>query len=156
MDDYEGTIVSVSSHYHNAKVQYESFYLGISTTIAVISGIVFIAPLIMLYFLMRSSTISKIREIAINRSLGMSNSAAIAMQFYELVSIISLYAIPGYILAIVFMLLTNGIFAEYALDAITLGGSLLLIFAIIIVVGLLPIIRIVEKVPQKMITKYDI
>lgn len=156
MDDYEGTIVSVSSHYHNAKVQYESFYLGISTTIAVISGIVFIAPLIMLYFLMRSSTISKIREIAINRSLGMRNSAAIAMQFYELVSIISLYAIPGYILAIVFMLVTNGIFAEYALDAITLGGSLLLIFAIIIVVGLLPIIRIVEKVPQKMITKYDI
>ena len=54
------------------------------------------------------------------------------------------------------MVWVNGIFAEYALDAITLGGSLLLIFAIIIVVGLLPIIRIVEKVPQKMITKYDI
>lgn len=156
MSDYNGSIVKTSSDYNNARVMYESFYLGISTTIAILSGIVFIAPLIMLYFLMRSSTISKIKEIAINRSLGMRNASAIAMQFYELVTIISIYAIPGYLVAIVFMFATNGVFANYSLDVFTLGGSLVLIFAIIILVGLLPILRIVKKIPQKMITKYDI
>lgn len=156
INDYEKTIVSTYSEYANAKKAYETIYLGITLTISVISGIIFIAPLIMLYFLMRSSTISKIKEIAICRSLGMRNSSVIATQFVELVSITAIYAIPGYLLAIVIMFMTNGIFAEYALDPLTLGTSLVIILLIIVLVGLLPILRIVKKVPQKLITKYDI
>lgn len=156
LKDYKNTAFECISIYNDAKTKYITFYLGISITLGVISTIIFIAPLIMLYFLMRSSTISKIREIAIYRSLGMRNRSVIANQFIELFSIITLYAIPGWLLGLIFMITTNGILAEFKLDIITIGGTLILIFVIIVAVGLLPILRIVKKVPQKLITKYDI
>ena len=144
------------SAYENNKQHYLGIYYGITLTLTVVSSIIFIAPLIMLYFLMRSSTIGKIKEIAIFRALGMRNRTVIATQFFELLSIISLYAIPGYLLGLVFMVATNGIFATYALDVITIFGSFILLMLIIISVGLLPILRIVKKIPQQLITKYDI
>lgn len=144
------------STYENSKQHYLGIYYGITLTMSVVSIIVFIAPLIMLYFLMRSSTIGKIKEIAIFRALGMKNRTVIATQFFELLSIISLYAIPGYILGLIFMVATNGIFATYSLDIITIVGSFILLMLIIITVGLLPILRIVKKIPQELITKYDI
>lgn len=156
LSDYKYGAFKCTSNYNIARVRYISIYLGISVTLAIVSAIIFIAPLIMLYFLMRSSTINKIREIAIYRALGMRNRTVILTQFLELVSIISLYALPGYLFAIIFMVLTNGVLAEFSIDLITIGGSFILIFTIIVLVGLLPILRIVKKIPQKLITKYDI
>lgn len=163
-DDYEQILKEFNnvdafkfeSQYLSDKEHYSQVYFGITLTLIVISLIIFIAPLIMLYFLMRSSTIQKIKEIAIFRALGMRNRTVIANQFLELLAIISLYAIPGYLLGLIFMFVTNGVFATYALDIITIVGSFLLIMVIIILVGLLPILRIVKKIPQQLITKYDI
>ena len=145
-----------TSTYENNKQNYLSIYMGITITMTLVSLIVFIAPLIMLYFLMRSSTINKIKEIAIFRALGMRNRTVIATQFFELLSIISLYALPGYFVGIIFMILTNGVLATYSIDVITIFGSLALLMLIIVSVGLLPILRIVKKIPQQLITKYDI
>ena len=156
LNDYRFGAFKCTSDFNTARIKYISFYLGISVTLAIISGIVFIAPLIMLYFLMRSSTIGKIKEIAIYRALGMRNRSVITTQFLELLSIISLYALPGYLFGIIFMVLTKGVFADFAVDVITIFGSFALIFIIIVLVGLLPILRIVKRVPQKLITKYDI
>lgn len=156
LKDMENDVFSFESTYESNKQFYLGIYFGITLTMTVISAVVFIAPLIMLYFLMRSSTISKIKEIAIFRALGMRNRTVIATQFFELLSIISLYAIPGYILGLIFMIATNGVFATYALDIVTIVGSFVLLMLIIIAVGLLPILRIVKKIPQQLITKYDI
>lgn len=156
LKDYRYGAFNCNSEFNNARIKYVSFYLGISITLGIISTIVFIAPLIMLYFLMRSSTISRIKEIAIYRALGMRNRTVIATQFFELLSIISIYAVPGYLLGVIFMVLTKGVLADFAVDVITVGGSFILIFVIIVLVGLLPILRIVKRVPQKLITKYDI
>lgn len=156
LKDMENDVFTFESTYENNKQHYLGIYFGITLTLSVVSVVIFIAPLIMLYFLMRSSTIGKIREIAIFRALGMRNRTVIATQFFELLSIISIYAIPGYVLGIIFMLATNGIFATYSLDIITIVGSFVLLMLIIVTVGLLPILRIVKKIPQELITKYDI
>ena len=153
---FDKDVLEFRSEYDISKRAYEQKYLGVTLTIALVSLIAFIAPLIMLYFLMRSSTISKIKEIAIFRALGMRNSTVIGMQFIELATITTIFSLPGYLGAIIFMFATNGVFANYSLDIFTLGGSLVLIFAIILLVGILPILRIVKKVPQELITKYDI
>lgn len=156
MEEYKESTFKMTSVYETDKTKYENIYLGISVATAILSVIVFIAPLIMLYFLMRSSIISKVKEIGIYRALGMKNIVVILTQAIETLSIISIYAIPGYIVAIVFMNLTNGTLANFAVDFITCFISLALIIFTIIIVGLLPIFRVIKKVPQKILTKYDI
>lgn len=156
MEEYKETTFTMTSVYETDKTKYENIYLGISAATAILSVIVFIAPLIMLYFLMRSSIISKVKEIGIYRALGMKNIVVILTQAIEVISIISIYAIPGYIVAIVFMSLTNGTLANFSVDILTCSISFLLILFTIVFVGLLPIFRVIKKVPQKIMTKYDI
>lgn len=148
--------VEINSEYLLNREEYMKSKRIISQVFLMIAVFSFVGPLIMLYFLMRSSTITKSKEIGIYRALGMRNRSVIGMYFLEIITITSIFAIPGYLLALLFMITSDIGSYVFKVDIVTIVGSLIMIVILIIFVGLLPVLRLIKKTPQKIMTKYDI
>lgn len=156
IDNFNSDKVEINSEYLLNREEYMKSKKIISQVFLTIAIFSFVGPLIMLYFLMRSSTITKSKEIGIYRALGMRNRSVIGMYFLEIITITSVFAVPGYLLALLFMITSDIGSYIFKVDVITVVGSLIMIIALIVFVGLLPVLRLIRKTPQKIMTKYDI
>jgi len=117
-----------------------------------------IAPLLMLYFVMRSNMISRIKEIGIYRALGLRRYNIYKMHLGEILAITSLFSFSGYILALFVMFQSNRkiLIPVFKLNFPVLFGSLAIIVIINVLVGLLPVFRLMRNTPQAILSKYDI
>lgn len=115
--------------------------------------------MIAMFFMQRSSTFSRIREIGVLRSIGASKRNIYKIFFYELVAVIICSTMVGYFIGVYLtaelaksaigltMFKFNFFIAIVAL-AVTVGFNILF--------GMLPVIGLLRKTPAEILSKYDI
>ena len=129
-------------------------------SLAVLLAVVSIIMALCLYFIMRSSLMGDIKEVGINRAIGVSRKNLSYRYLIETLLIFVLTIFVGFLLSSILMgLLTNiaaslGGFVYYPwwLGAITLIG----ITAITVICGQLPIRSLLRRSPAEILAKYDI
>ena len=135
-------------------------YYGAFVSLAVLLAVVSIIMALCLYFIMRSSLMGDIKEVGINRAIGVSRKNLSYRYLIETLLIFVLTIFVGFLLSSILMgLLTNiaaslGGFVYYPwwLGAITLLG----ITAITVICGQLPIRSLLRRSPAEILAKYDI
>ena len=135
-------------------------YYGAFVSLAVLLAVVSIIMALCLYFIMRSSLMGDIKEVGINRAIGVSRKNLSYRYLIETLLIFVLTIFVGFLLSSILMgLLTNiaaslGGFVYYPwwLGAITLIG----ITAITVICGQLPIRSLLRRSPAEILAKYDI
>ncbi len=113
-----------------------------------------------MYFIMRSSLMSRIKEVGIYRAIGVSKKNLMFKFLIESLVLTTLTVFIGYIGTSVFISLALGmssLVAQIFYYPIWLAGAIFLIlYAVCTLCGILPIFSLLRKTPSEILAKYDI
>ncbi|MBE6608422.1 MAG: ATP-binding cassette domain-containing protein, partial [Ruminococcaceae bacterium] len=113
-----------------------------------------------MYFIMRSSLMSRIKEVGIYRAIGVSKKNLVFKFFIESLVLTTLTVFIGYIGTSVFISLALGmssLVAQIFYYPLWLALAVfLLLYAVCTLCGIIPIFALLRKTPSEILAKYDI
>ncbi len=123
------------------------------------SGIIIVISLIEIFLMIRSSFLSRVKEVGIYRAIGVKKWDIYVMFSGEIIAITLLAAIPGILVSTYILSLLTKI--SYLKDMLVInstlvGGSILLVFVFNLVVGLVPVFNTLRKRPAEILARTDI
>lgn len=131
----------------------------------VLTGLIALAVLLVLmslcmYFIMRSSLLSCIKEVGIARAIGVSKKNLVFRFLIEAAVLTTLTVLIGYLAASGFVSVCLGIssaVAEFLYYPLWLALAVLaVLYGICLLFGILPILSLLRKTPSEILAKYDI
>lgn len=156
INEYTPAIISPDYIYNQALEEEKQ-----NITISVITMVcVLIIMSICMYFIMKSSLMNRIKEIGILRAIGTSKKNLIFKFIIESIVLATFTIMVGYLIASIFIYMCLGLSQSvsrllYYPIPIALM-VLLLLYGICILFGILPIINLLRKTPNEILSKYDI
>lgn len=126
---------------------------------AIVMGVITAVMCVSLFFIMRSSMLTRIREIGINRAIGVSKKNICFRFLVESFVLTVITIVLGFAVATFFVsLLTKGTLLANALFLPPVIAILLLVIllAASLLAGVLPVIFLLGKTPSEILAKYDI
>lgn len=168
INDEEAFLQTIDGIYE-VKTMYDAQYdrlandNNVSMTVYSILGVVcLISASVLVFFLMRSKMINDIYSIGVYRSLGSSKRKIYAKYFYDTVVMVSFTALISYVFVMfVYISATESINDYLSSDLFATDLSVpllgvLVLYALCVFFGLLPIITLLRKTPSEILAKYDI
>lgn len=154
---FEENKVKADSNYEIELANYMKLKNIVSTVVMIVAIVAFAIPSILLYFLMRSNMMSRIKEIGIYRALGLRKTSIYKMHLGEILAITTIFTVPGWLAGILFMLSKkDALISIFKVNIVVTILSFVVSVGINLLVGLLPIMNLLGKTPQEILTKYDI
>ena len=151
--------INIKDSYLASKDEYiKSKKESVKTTI-ISSGIIIIISLIEIFLMIRSSFLSRVKEVGIYRAIGVKRRDIYIMFSGEIIAITCLASIPGILFSTyVISLLTKISYLKSMLliNPIIVGYSILLVFIFNLIVGLVPIYNTLRKRPAEILSRTDI
>lgn len=125
----------------------------------IIAGILLAISFIEIYFMVRSSFLSRIKEIGILRAVGVKRFDIYKMFLGEVVVITTFASVPGFVL--MSLILNEIIKIQYlntmfVMDARVLILSFLIIYILNLFIGILPIFNVIRHTPAQILSRNDI
>lgn len=123
------------------------------------AGVILSISLVEIYLMIRSSFLSRIKEIGVLRAIGIKKKDIYRMFIGEIISITTIASMPGialmtYILYQISKIpYVNRIFI---INFNTVGISILIIYIFNIIVGLEPLYRVLRKTPARILARHDV
>jgi ABC-type antimicrobial peptide transport system permease subunit len=141
---------------------FEKVYAEIRESVAI--TVITVAAVIALmclcvFFIMRSSFMSRVREVGILRAIGVTKKNLTFRFAVETALLLLLTIVPGYGLSFWFIGSLNGapLLSEMFYFPVWLGvGLFVILAAVTLVFGVLPAITLLRKTPSEILSKYDI
>lgn len=149
----------VENTYENDKANYLKQQSSSRKSSIIFASIILAISLVEIFLMMRSSFLSRIKEVGILRAIGVKKTDIYKMFVGEILAITSTASLLGIL------------FMSYILSCITqikyLGGmfvinfwvillSIILVFAFNIIVGLLPLFGVLRKTPAAILSRHDL
>ena len=128
-------------------------------SVLIFSSIIIGISLFEIYLMIRSSFLSRIKEVGIYRAIGVKKSDIYKMFLGEILAItltasLAGIALMGYILWNVSKVKILG--SMVIINYQTIGLSILICFAFNIIVGLIPVYKVVSRTPSEILARHDI
>ncbi len=125
----------------------------------IVTASIFLVSMVILYFMMKSNAVSKITDIGVYRLLGISKNSIIGMFALESFMITTYTSLVAVILTtVVTKFLGNipslGLSIIYPWYAFV--GTILFIYLANIIIGVMPVVRLLKLPPAALAAKYDI
>lgn len=123
------------------------------------AGVILVISLVEIYLMIRSSFLSRIKEIGVLRAIGVKKKDIYRMFLGEIISITTVTSIPG--IALMSYILSQVSKIPYVdrmfiINAKTVGICILIVYSFNIIVGLLPLFKVVRKTPARILARHDI
>ncbi len=132
---------------------------GITTNLIVMAVLLALMSVCM-YFIMRSALMNRIKEVGIYRAIGVSRKNLVFRFFIESLVLTTLTVFIGFLISSAVMRLWFGIsplMSELFFYPLWMAGGLLVIlYAICLFCGTVPILTLLRKSPSEILAKYDI
>ena len=151
--------LNVINRYETDKENYIDSQKESKLSSLIFAGIILGISLIEIYLMMRSSFLSRIKEVGVLRAIGAKKREIYKKFIGEIIAITTCAGMPGVILMtyILYTLSQNTYLSRtYIVNFTTVGISILLIYAFNILVGLLPLFKVLRKTPAKILARHDI
>ncbi len=155
----EGIRYSITNPYDEALAQYkeekaEQFNGRIIVTITI-----FVISMIILYFMMKANAVQRMQDLGVYRLIGISKSSIVGIFALENAVITTYTSLVGAVLAtfatyLVSSIPSLGVNINYPWYAFLL--TVLFLYVTNIIIGILPIRKILKLPPAQLATKYDI
>jgi len=151
--------VNIKDSYLASKEEYiEGRKESIKTSL-ISSGIIIVISLIEIFLMIRSSFLSRVKEVGIYRAIGVKKKDIYIMFSGEIIAITVIAAIPGILMSSYILSLLAKI--KYIRDMIMINPmvvlfSVLLLFVFNLVVGLIPVFNTLRKRPAEILARTDV
>ena len=125
----------------------------------ILASIILAISLIEIFLMMRSSFLSRVKEVGILRAIGLKKIDIYKMFLGEIIAITTVTAIPG---LLIMANIINGLqMIPYYQDQFILNFGVICISVLIIVVfniivGLLPVFNVIRKTPAQILSRNDV
>ena len=156
---YSDLKLNIRDSYNYSKSNYIKDRRIAAKSNVIFAIIIMSVSLIEIYLIVRSSFLSRIKEVGIFRAIGMKKIDIYKMFFGEIFTITSIFSMLG----VVFMTYVISqlskiqyISNNYYMNGFIFIGIVLFIYVFHILIGLLPVIGIVSKTPAKILSRNDI
>ncbi len=155
-DEYSPAVLSPDSIFDTLIKDYsEGIITGIITMIVIIAVLS-----VCMYFIMRSSLLSRIKEVGIYRAIGVSKKNLIFKFFMEALLMTTLTVLIGYAVTSAFIFgclsMSSMMSAVFFYPVWMAAAVLLILYFICLFFGTLPITSLLKKTPSEILAKYDI
>lgn len=132
----------------------------VRVTTSIVAGVVIGFALLGFYFVMHSSMVSRIYDIAVYRALGMKKSELMISFLIEILILSSVTSLIGYGLSAYALHLASdtliGMFRLFIVTPISVFAGILIVYIINVLGGMLPILLLLRKTPAQILSQYDI
>ncbi len=125
----------------------------------IFAGVILAISLIEIYLMMRSSFLSRIKEVGVLRAIGIKRKDIYRMFLGETIAITTIASMPGIILMTYILKQISKISyvnRMFIVNFKTVAISILILYLFNIVVGLLPLFKVVRKTPAKILARHDV
>ena len=124
-----------------------------------VSGIILAISLIEVFLMIRSSFLSRIKEVGIYRAIGVKKIDIYKMFFGEIFAITTIASVPGIILMSYILKVLTSI--SYIKDSFIINPFIILVTIIFIyifnlIIGLLPVYKTIRKTPANILSRHDL
>ncbi|MFA7436446.1 MAG: ABC transporter permease, partial [Bacilli bacterium] len=159
-DDIENDLTSLKANFYDAYHVYDIDYqtnmiLDKDTTALFYSMIVGLFTLVFLYFIMRSSVISRSYSIGVLRALGVSRWNVIGIFVFEVILITLLSSFIGVTLFSIITIQINSISSLFYYPWYVPLFTFLMILIFNILIGILPVLPYLRKTPSQILSRFD-
>ena len=151
--------LNVKNSYESSKEEYLKEQKETIRNSLTVSGIILGISLIEIFLMIRSSFLSRIKEIGILRAIGVKKKDIYKMFVGEIIAITTLASVPGILLMSYILKVVSTIkyFKDLlVVDFLTVVFSIVFIYLFNLLVGLLPVHRVVRKTPAQILSRHDI
>lgn len=151
--------INIKDSYQASRDEYvESQRENIKSAV-ISSGIIIVISLIEIFLMIRSSFLSRVKEVGIYRAIGVKKWDIYVMFSGEIIAITLLAAIPGIFVSYYILSLLTKI--SYLKDMLIINPTLLLyaillVFIFNLIVGLVPVFNTLRKRPAEILARTDI
>lgn len=151
--------LNIIDRYEKDKQDYIKSKTDAIKSAVVFAGVILAISLIEIYLMIRSSFLSRIKEIGVLRAIGVKKKDIYRMFIGEIISITTITSLPG--IALMTYILSQISKIPYAdrmfiINFKTVGISIIILYLFNIIVGLLPLYRVLRKTPAKILARHDV
>ena len=160
LDELSKSSLDVRSTYHTDLESYKNDKVDAMRAGIIASCVILFISFIEIYLMVRASFLSRIKEIGIYRAIGVKKTDIYKMFFGEIFAITTVACVPGVLFvsyALDAFIKNIGYFEQnYLVNATTIIISLLVIYLFNLIIGLLPVFRVLRQTPAQILARKDI
>lgn len=151
--------VKVTDNYENDRQQYIDTIRKQVVATVLVSGIILLISLIEIYLMLRSSFLSRIKEVGVLRAIGLKKKDIYKMFLGEIIALTTLTTLPA--MAVMAYIL-NGmsklplIGSQYLMNPIVFLISFAIVAGFNLIAGLLPVFNTMRKTPAEILSRNDV
>ena len=160
MDQFQNEYyLNIIDRYEKDKNEYINKKRDQIRNAVIFAGIILAISLVEIYLMIRSSFLSRIKEIGVLRAIGVKKKDIYRMFLGEILSITTVASMPG--IALMTYILSQVTKIPYVnrmfiVNFNTIGIAVLIVYAFNIIVGLLPLFRVIRNTPAKILARHDV
>ena len=151
--------VKVIDNYENDRQQYIDGIRKQVVATVLVSGIILLISLIEIYLMLRSSFLSRIKEVGVLRAIGLKKKDIYKMFLGEIIALTTLTTLPA--MAVMAYIL-NGISkvpligSQYLMNPLVFLISFAIVAGFNLAAGLLPVFNTMRKTPAEILSRNDV
>ena len=148
---------NVVDTYENSLSTYKKNLKDANKSKIMYSSVIVVISLIEMYLIIRSSFLSRVKEVGILRSIGIKRKDIYKMFMGEILSITLISSVPGLLfMSYVLYTLSKIEILNILINPLVFIISLLIVVFFNLIFGLLPVYRIVKKTPHEILSRNDV
>lgn len=159
LNEFKTMGLNIKDSYQYSKDRYYSERMNSMSSTLIFSVVVLLISLIEIYLMMRSSFLSRIKEVGIYRAIGMKKIDIYKMFTGEIIAITTLGSMTGVFFSsyIIYQLTTVAYYAnKFLMNGTTILTVMIIVYLFNLLVGLLPTILTLRKTPAEIMSRSDI
>jgi len=151
--------INIKDSYESSKEKYKKEQKDAIKSSLISAGIILAISLIEILLMIRSSFLSRIKEVGIYRAIGVKKKDIYIMFSGEIIAITIMASTPGILLCAYILKIVTGIsyFEDsFIINPIIVGSSILMVLGFNLLVGLIPVFNTIRKRPAEILARTDI
>ena len=159
ISDLQKEKINIVDSYTKAKNEYNKNRMESVKSSIIASSIILIISLIEIFLMVRSSFLSRIKEVGIYRAIGLKKVDIYKMFFGEIFAIFTIASIPGVLFMAYILDTLSSIKYLNRMFMVNTGVIIMALLIILVfntIVGLLPIINVIKKRPARILARHDL
>ena len=159
LEEFRNMNLNINDSYSYSKKQYINERKDTIKSELIVSAIILLISLIEIFFMIRSSFLSRIKEIGIYRAIGVKKIDIYRMFSSEIFAITTLAGLPGVIfMSYVLYELSkisylNNMFLVTPLIVVT---TIIFVYMFNLIIGLFPVFNVIKKRPAEILSRFDL
>lgn len=159
LSEFRDLNLNIKDSYEYSKQQYLDENNERLRSNIVVAIVILTISLIEMFLMMRSSFLSRIKEIGIYRAIGVKKTDIYRMFIGEIIAITTIASIPGLIImAYILAKLSEIKYVSglFLINPVTIIISILLVYLFNLIIGLIPVFNTIRKTPAQILSRQDL